>query len=858
MRQITGVIFLNHFFFRNKLKTNAKVNFDYLLWVLVKRFTKYVMRKILVLLLVSYTTVFAQQRSAPAYPLITHDPYFSIWSSSDSLNKSTTKHWTGANQSLTGMINVDGKIYNFLGQSEKVYRSILPTADEKPMELSFTEARPDADWFNVGFNDSNWKKGMGPVGSEKSQARTLWSKDEVWTRRVFTLENMNSDKLFFKIKHDDNAIAYLNGQEIYNVPKVEGKFVYIPLDKALLKTGRNVLAVYARNTGGPSFLDYGLVEEPTNANATKIEEAIQKSLTFNATQTIYTFKCGKIDLTLTFTSPLLMNNLDLLSRPVSYITTKVKANDGKQHEVKLYYGASTNIATHSAFQKVEAKKYGTATLSILRAGTIEQPILKRAGDDVRIDWGYMYVAAPSSYKSIQNISNVSNALTTFLTGKQFKQNELQGEQLVLNTIIPLGKVGATERENFVMLGYDDLYSLQYFHTNLRPWWNTSGKETIENQLQKASAQYSEVMQKCKVFDMKLHQDALKSGGEKYAQLCILAYRQAVSAHKLVQSPSGELLFLSKENFSNGSIGTVDITYPSAPLFLIYNPELVKGMMNGIFYFSESGKWTKPYSAHDLGTYPLANGQTYGEDMPIEESGNMLILMAAIAKTEGNARYAKRHWKTLSIWAEYLSKEGLDPANQLSTDDFAGHLARNANLSVKAIVALGGYGMLATMLGETAIGNKYTEMAKDMAKKWMELADAGDHYALTFNDKNTWSQKYNLVWDKVLNLGLFPQSVYDKEIKFYLTKQTKYGLPLDSRKTYTKADWITWTATLASDRKDFEAIIEPVYTYAIETPDRVPMSDWHETKDARRQNFTARSVIGGFFIKMFEETLKNKK
>lgn len=818
------------------------------------------MKKYLSLLLFCSVSLFAQERKAPAYPLITHDPYFSIWSSSDSLNQGTTKHWTGTNQSLTGMISVDGTIYNFLGKREKVYQAILPAADEKQMLINYTEDKPASDWTSIAFVDKLWKKALGPAGSEPSQAKTPWKKDEIWLRRTFNLNDISTNKFFLKIRHDDNATAYLNGKEIYAAQKLEGKFVYVPINaatKSLLKKGENVLAVYAKNTGGPSYLDFGLVEEPNEADEIKVAEAQQKSLEFNATQTIYTFVTGRIDLKVTFTSPLLMNKLDLIARPVSYVSTIVKSNDGKEHDVKIYLGASTTIATHTAFQEVEAKKYRSGNLSIMKAGTVEQPMLKRTGDDVRIDWGYLYVAAPSDNNPVQKLTQLSGAADSFL-GKMttmMEVTDLKGEGLILNNTSTLGKVGPKPVEHFVMLAYDDIYSLTYFGNNLRPWWNTSGKETIEKQLQIAAKDYVQVMKESAAFDKKLYADALKSGGKAYAELCVLAYRQAISAHKLVKSPTGETLFLSKENFSNGSIGTVDITYPSAPMFLLYNPELLKGMMNGIFYYSESGKWNKPYSAHDLGTYPIANGQTYGEDMPIEESGNMLILAAAIATTEGNANYAKKHWKTLSIWAEYLSKEGLDPANQLSTDDFAGHLARNANLSVKAIVALGGYGMMATMLGEKATGAKYTAMAKEMARKWMVLADAGDHYALTFNDKNTWSQKYNLVWDKVLSLNLFPKEVYAKEVKYYLTKQTKYGLPLDSRKTYTKSDWITWTATLADNRKDFEAIIAPVYKYALETPDRVPLSDWHETKDAKRMNFTARSVIGGFYIKMLSDKLR---
>jgi len=674
-----------------------------------------------IILNVLMSTTTAQVSKAPAYPLITHNPYFSIWSFTDKLNESTTKHWTGTDQSMLGLIKVDNQVYRFMGK-------------------------------DVSSNDND-----------------------------------------------------------------------------------------------------------------KIKLANQLSLNMSATQTTYQFECGAVTLILCFTSPLIITDINILARPVTYISMKTKSKDGKKHLVQLLVSASSAIASNKGKEQMVVNGYTTQNLNVLKVGTVEQPILKKSGDDLRIDWGYAYMAA-NKYHSKQTICSFKEASENFIlnaaginTTKFINSSfsKAEGTDLSINTIFNLDTAIDTETDHVLLVAYDEIKAIEYFKEELDPWWKLDSSMNMNKMLQLANTQYTEVIAKSSLFNKLIYKDALDAGGDNYAKLCVTAYRQAVSAHNLVKSKqNGELLFLSKENYSNGSINTVDVTYPSAPLFLNYNPSLMKGMLNGIFYFSEkSGLYNQPYAAHDLGTYPLANGQTYPEGMPVEESGNMIILTGAIVKADKNANYAASHWATLTQWVQFLEKEGLDPVNQLCTDDFAGHLARNANLAIKAIVGIRTYAMMADILGKKEIATKYTKLAIEMATKWQDLANAGDHYALTYNDKNTWSQKYNMVWDKLFGFHLFPQKVYDAEVSYYLTKQNEFGLPLDSRKTYTKSDWIIWTATLANNKDDFDKLINPVYKFATNTPTRVPLSDWHETLNGKQIGFQARSVVGGYFIKVLHDKWK---
>ena len=811
-----------------------------------------------------YTAAAENSLRAPAVPLVTIDPYTSAWSFADQLNDESVRHWTGRDYPLLGGIRVDGKSYRFMGMDDIQVTSVIGTASDGLWEADYTMSQPAGDWFAEAYDPKGWKRGKAAFGTEDNPNRsTHWSAGDIWVRRTFDWpSDVRKDALYLQYSHDDNIEVYLNGKQI----AVAGNGLDYDLLKEIpeavaesLKPTGNVLAAHCRNNGGGAYVDMGIMRKVKRGD-TFDEKAIQKSVNVMPTQTFYTFECGGVSLDLIFTAPFLLNDLEAMTSPFNYITYQVRSIDGKDHDVQLYMEATPQWAVNTIDQEVTFEKTETPDLIYLKTGTIDQEVLAKTGDDVRIDWGYFYLAIPKKPGVSATIDEYYATKKAFMTtgnlpaGSQSISSDMREQMTVLAYTDPIGKVSKETVSGHLMIGYDDLYSIQYFQDNRMPYWKHDGKVDIHQAFEKGEAAYEDLMRRCDSFDSSLMSETSAVGGKKYAELCAIAYRQAIAAHKLVTDKEGTLLFLSKENFSNGSIGTVDITYPSAPLFLVYNTDLLKGMMNPIFYYSESGLWKKPFPAHDVGTYPVANGQTYGGDMPVEESGNMLVLATAIAVVDGNADYAAQHWEVLTTWANYLLKEGLDPKNQLCTDDFAGHFAHNTNLSIKAIMGVAGYGKLAEMLGKTDIARQYTEAAREMAAKWVKMADDGDHYRLTFDKPGTWSQKYNLVWDRLLGLNIFPKEVAAMEMAYYKTKQNKYGLPLDNRKDYTKSDWILWSACLTGSMEDFNTLMIPVWNYANETTSRVPLSDWHFTSDGTQRGFQARSVVGGYFMKMLEKKL----
>jgi hypothetical protein len=566
-----------------------------------------------------------------------------------------------------------------------------------------------------------------------------------------------------------------------------------------------------------------------------------------------------VSLTVSFFTPAFPKDLDVLSRPVTYLT--VSATGQGDHELSVLIDVDPILAVNSEDEAVTWGRSRAKGLTVLNVGSRDQRLLNRPGDNLRIDWGYFRLAVPdqagAQFAETRDAVDKFAATGTLPDGDQLDMPRMPRDGAAhLTAVLPLGKLSETPISRHVLLAYTEDYAIEYLGRKLRPYWQRNNM-SVEQMLATAETEYPSLEQRGEKFDRELTADLERTGGKDYAQLATLAYRQTLAAHGFAADFDGTPMLFPKENFSNGCISTVDVLYPSAPFFLFFNPALIEAQLKPVLEYAALPRWKWPFAPHDLGTYPLANGQVYGggevtedDQMPVEESGNLLIMTAAMSREEGNWEFARKYWPQFTKWAEYLKDKGLDPSNQLSTDDFAGHLAHNSNLSIKAIEGLAAYASMAHGIGKPDVAAEYSRTAKEMAAKWQTMALDGDHYKLAFDKPGTWSQKYNLVWDRILDFGLFPDKVRQTEMAFYLTHLNKFGLPLDNRADYTKLDWEIWTATLADSTEPnaFATLMAPIGHWINEGPTRVPLTDWYDTKNGKQIGFQARSVVGGVYIK----------
>lgn len=596
----------------------------------------------------------------------------------------------------------------------------------------------------------------------------------------------------------------------------------------------------------------------------------QTSLSLTATKSVYTLAGGGVTLTVTFFSPVDLGNLQRQSVPMSYVTVSAAAGDGRSHTVAVHVDVSAEWVHGDDATQVTWDQRKTASTTALTCSPATPGVLQEHNDQA--SWGSLVLAAPTggglSWQIGQDTTVRAAAASGALgdTSDSAKPRAISDRWPVLGLLQDLGTVtpGAAPALFKVGLGHVRTPAVSYLGTSLNPWW-THYWGSWTDMVDWFHADYSAALSAAAALDTRIHNDASNAVGggavgDHYAAVCALALRQSVAGTELVDRAGSPWAFL-KEISSDGNVSTVDVTYPAFPAYLYLSPGYLRLLLEPVLDYAEHGGWPGAFTEHDLGSsYPNATGHDDGneEDMPVEESANILIMAAAAIRrlpSDQAAAFADAHYEILHKWADYLVANALDPGNQNQTDDFTGWIAHSVNLALKGIIGIGAMGLIATAAGNASDSAHYLSVARGYISQWVSKGQdpAGTHLKLAYDQDGTWSLKYNGFPDRVLGLNLVPTGIARQEADWYQAHAGAHGVILDPRNDYTKADWEIWTAAwLADHTATRDTLVNGVYGFADTTPQRVPFSDWYVVNSGAQRGFADRPVIGGVLALLLPE------
>jgi hypothetical protein len=592
------------------------------------------------------------------------------------------------------------------------------------------------------------------------------------------------------------------------------------------------------------------------------------------TKTEYVFASGGITLTVDFLSPVELESLERQSAPLGYIWASAVASDGASHTVSLYFDISGEWANGDDSQQVTWAREsvphtgGNLTVQSIASAT-QQPLVEA---NQYPSWGTAFLAADATsgltVEIGQDLVVRSLAASAGALDQSIDSNmprAINNDWPVLGYNFALGTVSSTPSAPVTLLiGNARDPAVSYKGTSISPLWKAYWP-TWEAMVADEFDDAANAIGRAIALDARVVSDALTAGGPDYAALCTLGLRQAFGGTELVGTADAPWMML-KEISSDGNVSTVDVVYPASPAFLYTNPLYLKLLLDPLLTYAESGDWPETFAEHDLGAaYPVAGGHDDGggENMPIEETANMLIMMAAYTQRAAPAdakTYANLHYAIAKQWANYLLPNTLDPGCQNQTDDFTGSICHSVNLALKGIVGVGAMSVLAGAAGNTADQTSYLSQAQSLISQWATKAQdsGGQHLLLEYDIEGQWSLKYNALYDRILGLNLIPSSIITEESSWYTSQGQPFGVVLDPRNSYTKTDWSLWIAGAIDDPATRQTLIGGVYDYATTSTARVPFGDWYCVVNGSNSSdnstcvagewkgFQARPVQGGMF------------
>lgn len=368
--------------------------------------------------------------------------------------------------------------------------------------------------------------------------------------------------------------------------------------------------------------------------------------------------------------------------------------------------------------------------------------------------------------------------------------------------------------------------------------------------------YDDAFQESIALDSELITKAKAAAGQKYSDILALSTRQAYGGIDLTipndSLDTSQVLAFIKELSSNGNLNTVDVIMPAFPIYYVFDPDYIRLLLEPMMKYLAAGRWHRPYTIHDMGThYPNATGHDdqRAEPMPIEECGNLLAMALAYARATGDTNWPAQYTDIMRGYADYLIENGVDIANQLSSNDAAGPLPNETNLAIKAAVGIKAFGELTGLDEYSRIGD---ERANLFSNQGLGTDDEKTHFVLEYPGMpSTWKIPYNLYPDVLLDLRTFPNTAYDMGNAFFSSVRGEYGVPLDNRQDWAKSDWNMWTAgTLnSSTRGEF---VDDLWAFMTNGQHNWPFSDRYVATSTHNNVAgmpilcRARPTVGGHF------------
>lgn len=558
---------------------------------------------------------------ATQYPIFSICPDFNIHAKGDTLYKQHLYFQDNREFPLTGTLQVDGVDYRFMGSDSLRLCPIAPlSTSHQGWKCRYVFLFPGGNWMQPDYDDTRWYYGEGAfASSDIMHKHTVWNSAHVYVRRIFSVdvETIRKKKIYICHSHDDAFSLYLNGHLILARPDfMVNARISLPEEAyAYLKEGENVLAAHCNNTMWGGILDIGLYAEDDSEK--EKQTATQLSVDVQATQTHYKFQCGQVELNVSFLSPLLVERSDLLGHPLSYLFYEINSLDNNPHHVEFNF----KLDSQWAFGESTTQVMDSTDWKIARVGPAADRLFEQE-QNIPL-WGHLYIGIQNEKATC---SREQNGYLTISCGKEDTQHT----------------------SGVLLLGYDEQYALQYFGDNLRPYWNKNADNTIPKLMKHDKNTSCNLKDLCEQADEYFREKANDEGGYSAMTYYLPYYRTIVASHRLAETEGRKLIC------TGDLIGcaTSEQKYFSHLAFF-ERIDLMKALLNPIFDYCETDRWSSCYPPYDLGRYPFALHQTDRTHHPIESASAILAMINAVAHEEKRSDYVILHQKVIHKWINYV-------------------------------------------------------------------------------------------------------------------------------------------------------------------------------------------------------------